>query len=679
MNDALWIKEYLATPFSHGTQRNCKLYVAACAAVREGWAEQDIFSQLGAKAMRDGLKGLEIQATIKSALKSARSQNGYRPSASRVIAWDAVIGGRAEAKKHEVPGPGEDWEFADLPRFLSALFKDDEVVAYNAAVQTREDGKAVPSGWGNYKHTAAELRALLGDCRASEAVHATEHGAWCKLNPVDGKGINDENVTDYRHCLVECDEIPVEQQLDILRRFKVPCSTIVHSGRKSLHAAVRIDAGTDRALYDARVAKLYGILEAAGMDPGKLRSNRNPSRLSRLPGVFRGENPQYLVATNLGFASWAEFEASITAPEPVLEPWMPSDVSLWIREDAPPRNWVLENMLAVGEVGAAVAAGSTGKTFLLEEIAVGAACGRSFFASFGKPKSACRVLAFFGEDDEIALWARFRAIAKHFQITDEEFQLVRSNLRIFCGLSEPLLSLRYGVPERTTRHAWLAREIEAFDPRLLIIDPKTRFDATDENRANDATAFLVAIQDLVRGRACALVAHHVAKAQTGELTAEAGRGSGAFKDGCRWSSVLAGLSDQELTNFGLEGRRRFLKFDVPKANHSAALPEIVYLERNPAGVLFEVDLAAGRVGRIGHFLGVWLNDFEDGVPLRDLQRNQGEPAKAFREALKAEVPKARKTEILTGIEQAVREGFVLVSEGNRGVAILRARPDRKTA
>jgi len=660
------VGEYLGRAVPQG-ERNRSLYVAACAAYRQGADEQDIFSRLSPKAMSDGLKGMEIQATIKSAVKSARADGHPRPRADKIVAWDAALPYSAkEAEKHQIPDPAEDWEFADLPRFLASLFSNDEFVAFNTATKTTED-RTVPSGWGTFNKTRTELQALFTDQRASEALHATEHGAWIRLNPMDGKGIKDENVTAFRHCLVESDTLPLHEQWGIVNRLRLPVSTCVHSGNKSLHFAVKIQA-CDRLEYDSRVSLLYTHLESAGMKIDT--QNKNPSRLSRLPGVFRGEKPQYLVATNFGCASWTEFEKTLTAA-PAIELWMPSDVSLWIAQDAPARNWVLKNMLAVGEVGSIFAAGSTGKTWLLEELGISAGCGRPFF-SFGFPTKPIRVTMFIGEDDEIATWARFRAIFKHFEITDEEFALIRSNLRIFCGVSEPLLTLRYGVPERTPRFEWMKREVETCD--LLIIDCKARFDATDENRANDSTAFLVAIQDLVRGKGAALVAHHIAKAQTGELTAEAGRGSTAFKDGCRWVGVLAGLSETELRNFDLdEHTHRYLKFDCPKANHSPALPQIIYLERNPQGVLFLVDLAASRIDRIAGFLATWLVDVEGGISLRDLQRNKGDSAKVFRQVLKDEVPKPKKVEILAGIERAVTNGLVLVNTGERGIATLISR------
>lgn len=37
------------------------------------------------------------------------------------------------------------------------------------------------------------------------------------------------------------------------------------------------------------------------------KQNKNPSRLSRLPGVVRGEHKQFIIDTNIGKASWEEW------------------------------------------------------------------------------------------------------------------------------------------------------------------------------------------------------------------------------------------------------------------------------------------------------------------------------------------------------------------------------------
>ena len=50
---------------------------------------------------------------------------------------------------------------------------------------------------------------------------------------------------------------------------------------------------------------LYAVCEKNGLKVD--RQNRNPSRLSRLPGVMRRGKKQFLLSSNIGKASWSEW------------------------------------------------------------------------------------------------------------------------------------------------------------------------------------------------------------------------------------------------------------------------------------------------------------------------------------------------------------------------------------
>ena len=123
-------------------------------------------------------------------------------------------------------------------------------------------------------------------------------GGWLRMNPVDGQGISDANVTAYRFALLESDTLPMELQLALFAKLPLPIAAILSSGGRSLHAWVKVDAG-DAAEYRAVVPRLLGLLAKFGVD-GK---NRNPSRLSRLPGARRvigavGDGLQRLLYVN---------------------------------------------------------------------------------------------------------------------------------------------------------------------------------------------------------------------------------------------------------------------------------------------------------------------------------------------------------------------------------------------
>ncbi len=171
------------------------------------------------------------------------------------------------------PG-GEHWH-RQGSYLISQLFEDHEF----ANVVTESifaDGKARPGNGG------VTLPQNEWQGRLLEPLPPRPGGAWLRMNSLDGQGIGDANVTAHRFALVEIDSVPIELQLPLLARLPLPISAVLTSGGKSVHAWVRVEAANADE-YRAAVAKLLALLARFGVD-GK---NKNPSRLSRLPGVAR--------------------------------------------------------------------------------------------------------------------------------------------------------------------------------------------------------------------------------------------------------------------------------------------------------------------------------------------------------------------------------------------------------
>jgi hypothetical protein len=126
-------------------------------------------------------------------------------------------------------------------------------------------------------------------------------GVWFLPQPVDGlKHYNprqdrisrrsEESITSFRFAVLESDCQPVEQWLRILVQLPLPIVSITTSGRKSVHALVRVDAASKRA-WDLIVREgLLPRLVKLGADPQALTT----VRLSRLPGCYRSERQQEL-------------------------------------------------------------------------------------------------------------------------------------------------------------------------------------------------------------------------------------------------------------------------------------------------------------------------------------------------------------------------------------------------
>lgn len=200
------------------------------------------------------------------------------------------------------------WEPAQqLKRYLQALFEPDEYVAYVTESFMAADRRRPAKGCWDRTAGAAHRRAgrlrrptsarLMGDCDP-------EIGAWICFNPVDGTGRKDANVTSYRYALVECDNMEPGKQLAAIHQMELPCAALVYSGGKSIHAIVRVNA-PDYAEYRKRVDHLYATCQKNGLTLDQ--QNRNPSRLSRMPGILRAGQKQALLETNVGKSCWEDW------------------------------------------------------------------------------------------------------------------------------------------------------------------------------------------------------------------------------------------------------------------------------------------------------------------------------------------------------------------------------------
>ena len=94
--------------------------------------------------------------------------------------------------------------------------------------------------------------------------------------------------------------------MEKLHLLDLPIETIVWSGGKSYHALVKIEAGNDPELFKKRTKLLYNYLEQKGFPADA--SNKNASRLTRVPGFMRNGEMQYIAAWESGPSSWQEFE-----------------------------------------------------------------------------------------------------------------------------------------------------------------------------------------------------------------------------------------------------------------------------------------------------------------------------------------------------------------------------------
>ena len=244
------------------------------------------------------------------------------------------------------------------------------------SVYQNEDGKWVPTS-GVYDRTAGEILADLDKYKGKKKAlnyavgdWEEEAGAWIRFNALDGEGVKNENVVKFRHALVESDTMAVEDQERLYRDLQLPIVAMVSSGGKSVHAIVRIDA-KDADQYRERVDKLYGILSDHGIEID--RQNKNPSRLSRMPGITRNGHRQQLLAVNIGKRSWAEWEDYVDGVNDGLPPFITLSDYYDNPPELPPE--LIEGVLRCGHKMLISGASKAGKSFLLAELCLAIATG----------------------------------------------------------------------------------------------------------------------------------------------------------------------------------------------------------------------------------------------------------------------------------------------------------------
>lgn len=248
--------------------------------------------------------------------KSFKSDGGVTEKTLFMLAHESGWNGGIRYQR-SLPSQTEDMSGKtpeqQLSACLDALFERDELVCIvTGSSFDRKRAKWRPSGAGKC-HRVGDLLDKLETGSAEDAIgtYSKEAGAWFCPNPVNGEGHKNEDVTAYRHVLVESDELPIAKQIQIVRSMNVPVSTLALSGGKSAHALVKIDADGPNH-YAERVAELYAACDAAGLRVDG--QNKNPGRLSRLPGVVRGDYEQKLVAVKFGASSWREWSNANVKP-----------------------------------------------------------------------------------------------------------------------------------------------------------------------------------------------------------------------------------------------------------------------------------------------------------------------------------------------------------------------------
>jgi RecA-family ATPase len=550
--------DYLQRGAAEGN-RNAELFDATCQFRDAGFPLEDTECQLLARALADGLTEAEARHAIRSAYaRTSREPLGAGgplpaapPPVSRHKQAPAPV--RRDHATMALPPPGDD----GFSRLIDACFRPDELVAIAPAAES-DEGEIVPRR--GVTLTAAEWKARAAAKGGIDRVFGTKLGLFIRINPMTKDGARNEDVTAFRHVLVEFDRdeagktIPKEEQYHAVVSSGMPVAVLIDSGNKSLHAWIRVDA-PDAAEYKRRVAIIWDWFSGINLD----KQNRNPSRLSRCPDGWRtvdGEvRRQCLLATGFGAESWAAWEAGQNTPD--------EDAMMAISRLATydtshdPNNLLGKRWLCRGGSLVVVGQSGIGKSSMCMQLMILWALGLPAFNI--TPVAPLRSLLIQAENDVGDLAEMYQGVREGMGLTPEQ---------------EAILDERIFIYRDTTRTgsdfvAAASYLVDRHQPDLVWADPLLNYigDEISEQRViSDFCCKLLNAVSLRTGVVWCLL-HHTGKPSrdpkaashwTASDLAYSGLGSSALVNWARETAVLVRLKvpDGEPPTFQLSMTKR---------------------------------------------------------------------------------------------------------------------------
>lgn len=479
-------------------------------------------------------------ATITQLAKDNGWESDYKYSdEAHELGWDDTIDrdykivDKNWVESKEIKEPANWSPVQDLITYIDTIFESTDKVGYvteTYPIKT-DDGQIIykPTK-GAYDRTAGQLIESLqkfpDDLGATFGDFKEEAGAWIRFNPLDGNGVKNDNVTDFRYALVESDSMELGKQYALFKELELPIATLVHSGNKSLHAVVKVDA-RDYQEYRKRVDYIYQICKKNGLDIDT--QNRNPSRLSRMPGVTRNGHKQFLIDINIGKTNYEEWyqwiedlNDDLPDPETLADEWdnMP---------DLAPE--LIKGMLRQGHKMLIAGPSKAGKSFALIELSIAIAEGVKWMdweCEQGK------VLYVNLELDRPSALHRFKDVYTAMGLSPNNLGNIDIwNLR---GKTVPMDKLAPKLIRRSLKKNYQA----------VIIDPIYKVLTGDENSAEQMAHFTNQFDKVATELGCSVIYchHHSKGSQGGKKSMDRSSGSGVF---ARDPDAIIDLVELELT------------------------------------------------------------------------------------------------------------------------------------
>ena len=459
-----------------------------------------------------------------------------------------------------------DPQASEFKRFLQAAFAPTEVVCICDAV---EEGRPVTAG----SFIPIEEWIARFDDPASRILSPEREGIFVRINPFRPNlySGSDNDVSAYRHVLVEFDDKPKAEQEKLFRDSGLPITVLIDSGGKSIHAWVRVDA-PNRKEWDIRRDIIYSSI------PGIDAKNKNPSRYSRLPGAWRSPTSQQkLLATNLGSASWEDYLTSRETDDDQSTVVSIKDLMSFDSSNDPD-NLIGQRWLTRGS--SMIVSGGTGigKSSLMMQIVIQWALGKDFFGI--APVKPLKIGVIQAENDKGDLAEAFQGVGFGLNLTGSDMKMLQQQLEFRTE------AVRTGDQFL----AYARRFIHKSKLDVIVADPLFSYFGGDLSDQGEVSVFLRnKLQPILQETKVAWIwMHHISKAQrkdgepmtTMEL-AHAGFGSSELANWAREIAVLAEVGQFKPRRFQLAFCKRGGRLPKPIINLQHGTDRIKWEEYNP--------------------------------------------------------------------------------------------------
>lgn len=254
-------------------------------------------------------------------------------------------------------------------------------------------------------------------------------------------------------------------------------------------------------------------------------------------------------------------EERISSPMPLVARFFGDFLS----NPAPETKWLVDGLLPVGVPGLIAAVPNAGKSWIMAQMVVAVATGKSVFGSDPCPPAGCVFLSL--EDPEDEVHRRVQSIVESYKFDGDWTAEDDLNLSLNACVCSPKWE-DGGELYLPTQVENLRSVFAQFKtpPSLLLIDTFAAAAQGDENKAEAALPIMQAAHALSAGQMTVLISHHVVKGQSGArqsvkpsideaMDPSWVRGSGAIWGSLRFMIQLVPLRPDQAEKLGLDAEK----------------------------------------------------------------------------------------------------------------------------